>query len=714
MNRTIFLLFFSVLVSGSIGYHALSQTKFDPSLLDNPQKNGPEVASQLTTIEMEVYQPTTGNRLYLENDFRSAQFANENDWLSISDTVEAYRVDIVYSKYPLRKGVYNEIYPLLFNRIKATIEMDDALNNSSLEWNKILQTNCKNDQQVDSLFHGVVIWYRTESELNAAEIAPTKNKIDKIKIEQARLLSEQMSLEELEGNVEFFLNQTSLPDSVRKSLAHKTVDEKIAYLRRFYEERMESAEDMDLSKIDTSTYNRLLTDIDGFLGHYGSGDPVVMKVLDRHPEWKNMLVINDWTGSMYSYGAQVLQWHLLNFEQSGIQTITLFNDGDMKSQDEKEIGDTEGIYTEKADNVPQLLDLFNYVMLRGGGGDGPENDIEAILHAIEENPTFSEVVLIADNRACVRDIELADRIGVPVKIILCGYSEKTGVNKHYAYLANITGGSIHTIDQDIENLNVQLNKDGDEVDSIADDRILLSSNKCKDRYLGEDKTIKYTLKTARFHKRKVRILDASHEDLAKIPNWLFRCLSLNDLNLSNNNLNDLPGEISYLRSLAKLDLSFNELTELPKSFNRIKFLTHLNLSNNLLTDFPEEIKYMKHLKELDLSHNSLEKFQSLKTRHLTKLNLSNNDLESISGSIKSHRVLIELNLSGNSLTAMPTNLPTSGKLRKLDLSNNQISSIPADLSALIRLEELNLSGNSLSESDKKRLKEELIHTKIIL
>lgn len=713
MNRTQLLLLFTLLISVFAYSSASAQTKFDISLLDNPQKNGPEIAGQLATIEVDVYNPEPGNRLYLENGFRSARFINEKEWWAISDTVEAYRIDIVYSKYPLRKGVYREIYPLLFNRIKATITMDDGLNDSHLEWNKILQTRCENDQQVDSLFHGVVIWYRTDTEMNATEDSPAVSKIQKIKVEQERLISEQMSLEELEGNVDFFMSQTSLPDSLKTALSDKQLDEKIAYLKRFYAERLEKAEDMDLSKIDSATYSGLLNDIGGFLSQYGHGDPVVMKVLDRHPEWKNMLVINDWTGSMYSYGAQVVEWHLLNFEHSGIQTITLFNDGDAKGQDEKEIGDTEGIYTEKADNVPQLLDLFNYVMLRGGGGDGPENDIEAILHAIEENPNFSEVVLIADNLACVRDIELADRIGVPVKVILCGYNEKMGVNKHYAYLASVTGGGIYTIDEDIENIKVKLNKEGDEVVSILDDRITLSSNKCKDRFLGRSKKIvEYTLKTGRFRKRKVRTLNASDKELNEVPHWIFRCSHMKNLNLSNNRLKEVPREISYLKSLAKLDLSFNQLEELPKSLSRVKYITHINLSNNQLSEFPDQLKYMKHLKELDLSGNSLTKFQSLKTRHLSKLNLANNDLEAITAAMRKHRHLIELNLSGNSLSELPLNLPTSGKLKKLDLSNNNISSLPSDLSLFIRLEELNLSGNPLSESDKNRLKEELIFTKI--
>lgn len=591
--------------------------------------------------------------------------------------------------------------------------MDAALNTEDIEWNKIWQTHCENDRQVDSLFHGVAIWYRTESELAAAE--PTEETVSTkpINVEQERLISEQMSLEEIESSVDNMLNSELLPDSIRINLSDKSVDEKIAHLKRFYEERLESAEDTNLKDVDSTTYKAYKNEIRSFLGRYGSGDPVVTKVLDRHPEWKNMLVVNDWTGSMYRYGAQVLEWHLLNYKHSGIKTITLFNDGDHKRGGEKEIGTTEGIYTEKADNVPKLLDLFNYVMLKGGGGDAQENDIEAILYAIEDKPDFSELILIADNSACVRDIELADRIGVPVRIILCGYSKSNGVNKHYAYLAEVTGGGIYTIDEDIEDLKVKLNDDG-EVISIPDERMKLSSNKCNNSDFKRIKrTTEYTLKSARFRKRKVRILNASNSDLDEIPNWLFKCEGLNTLDLSENRLTEVPSKILYLRYLAKLDLSNNQLKELPRSFGRVKYLTHLNLANNLLEETPDQIKYLKHLKELDLSNNSLEKLLSLRTRYLTKLNLANNDFQEIPSSVQRQRLLLELNLSGNSIKELPTRLPSSRKLQKLDMSNNQISSLPEDLTLFIRLTELNLTGNQLSEEDKKRLKTELIHTKVI-
>ena len=68
-------------------------------------------------------------------------------------------------------------------------------------------------------------------------------------------------------------------------------------------------------------YNKLADD---YLNRFPTSDSVVSAVLDRHLDWQNMIVVNDWTGSMYPYGAQVLKWQLLNYRKSGLTSLTLF------------------------------------------------------------------------------------------------------------------------------------------------------------------------------------------------------------------------------------------------------------------------------------------------------------------------------------------------------------------------------------------------------
>ena len=96
-----------------------AQQKFDSSKLTDPERFGPEVAELLFTSEVYEFEKNNESCIYLQNGLRASSFINEKDWLEIKDTVEVTRIEVVYSKYPLRSGTYYEIYPLLFDRLNA-------------------------------------------------------------------------------------------------------------------------------------------------------------------------------------------------------------------------------------------------------------------------------------------------------------------------------------------------------------------------------------------------------------------------------------------------------------------------------------------------------------------------------------------------------------------------------------------------------------------
>jgi hypothetical protein len=194
-------------------------------------------------------------------------------------------------------------------------------------------------------------------------------------------------------------------------------------------------------------------------GKFPFADSIVFKVLNRHPEWKDMLVVNDWTGSMYEFGAQTVVWNQLNQEKKAVKNFVFFNDGDRKKDYRKEPGKTGGIYFCKPGSLEDLITVMNKVMENGYGGDMPENNIEAILTGIRKTKDFSEVVMIADNRSNVRDMSLLPQINTPVRIILCGSYKGGPVIPDYLEIARRTGGSIHTMEEDIENLSDMNNGD---------------------------------------------------------------------------------------------------------------------------------------------------------------------------------------------------------------------------------------------------------------
>ena len=58
--------------------------------------------------------------------------------------------------------------------------------------------------------------------------------------------------------------------------------------------------------------------------------------------------------------------------------------------------------------------------------------------------------MIADNWATPRDVKLLSGIGKPIHIILCG--AWYGINVDYINLALQSGGTVHTIDEDLTEL----------------------------------------------------------------------------------------------------------------------------------------------------------------------------------------------------------------------------------------------------------------------
>ncbi|MDX2284380.1 MAG: hypothetical protein NW241_09470 [Bacteroidia bacterium] len=187
-------------------------------------------------------------------------------------------------------------------------------------------------------------------------------------------------------------------------------------------------------------------------GQATTRDSTVTRVLDRHPEWGRMLVVMDWTGSMYKFGAQVVIWHKINQlrDPDRIAHLVFFNDGDSKSTWMKETGKTGGIYRARSTGLDEVVATMQLVMRRGNGGDAPENDLEALLTSIQNLDGFDEVVLIADNKSDVRDMALLEHIRRPVRIILC---DVRGLpHAHYVQIAKATGGSLHTISKDIQYL----------------------------------------------------------------------------------------------------------------------------------------------------------------------------------------------------------------------------------------------------------------------
>lgn len=159
---------------------------------------------------------------------------------------------------------------------------------------------------------------------------------------------------------------------------------------------------------------------------------------------------------------------------------------------------------------------------------------------------------------------------------------------------------------------------------------------------------------------------------------LRRLRRLNDLNLYNTGLTQLPKNFGRLRRLNVLDLYYNKLTTLPRSMRRMKRLEQLALAHNTFTALPNTLGRLKRLQVLYAHHNRISELpESFKT-------------------LKSLRVL---DIGYNWFTVPPAVLASLPSLEELDMSNNNLQELPIALSSLKSLKKVYLRANPLSQRD---------------
>lgn len=183
-------------------------------------------------------------------------------------------------------------------------------------------------------------------------------------------------------------------------------------------------------------------------GNKKMSDSTIYKVFKRNHEWKDMLAVIDVTGSMSPYTAQLLLWLKLNSSLRTVKQLVFFNDNEENSNDQSIKLDTSGIWTVESFQFPKVLKTCYKAMNKG---EHIENNLESVFYAIKKFPNDKKkIIMIADNWEDPCDMRLLPKLKelkVPVKIIVCGVNRM--INTSYLDIAYATGGSIHTMEDDI-------------------------------------------------------------------------------------------------------------------------------------------------------------------------------------------------------------------------------------------------------------------------
>jgi len=163
-------------------------------------------------------------------------------------------------------------------------------------------------------------------------------------------------------------------------------------------------------------------------------------------------------------------------------------------------------------------------------------------------------------------------------------------------------------------------------------------------------------------------------------------------------LAQFPEEIFELAdTLEVLDLSRNELKELPKDLGRLKKLKILFCSDNLFTGLPEVLADCPLLEMVGFKANRIATVNALSLNtNLRWLILTNNRIEELPKEIGNCHRMQKLALAGNLLTELPVELSHCRNLSLLRISANRLKELPEWLLSMPKLSWLAFSGNLFS------------------
>ncbi|KAM9325659.1 volume-regulated anion channel subunit LRRC8C [Gastrophryne carolinensis] len=190
-----------------------------------------------------------------------------------------------------------------------------------------------------------------------------------------------------------------------------------------------------------------------------------------------------------------------------------------------------------------------------------------------------------------------------------------------------------------------------------------------------------------------------HNDGTKLVmlNNLKKMVNLTELELIHCDLERIPHAIFSLLSLQELDLKENNLKSIEEilSFQHLRKLTILKLWYNSITYIPEHIKKLTSLERLYFSHNKIEVLPShlFLCHKLRYLDLSYNDIRFIPPEIGVLQSLQYFSISCNKVESVPDELYFCKKLKTLKIGKNNLCSLSPKIGNLVFLSYLDIKGN---------------------
>lgn len=190
----------------------------------------------------------------------------------------------------------------------------------------------------------------------------------------------------------------------------------------------------------------------------------VAAVFERN-NYANPLVICDATASMTMIVDELQLWFGKNAKEKPKSQFVFFNGGDMKGAKEKKNGETGGFYYTQALPLDKLMVFVDMVLAKTSYDDGQGYYVSALIKGVQmAKEPYSDIVLIVDNHATTRDMDLLPQFtGKPVHVVVfCsikGGCDHSMCQPDYLKIAYKTKGTLSIDGFDYNNIATMKNGD---------------------------------------------------------------------------------------------------------------------------------------------------------------------------------------------------------------------------------------------------------------
>ena len=198
---------------------------------------------------------------------------------------------------------------------------------------------------------------------------------------------------------------------------------------------------------------------------------------------------------------------------------------------------------------------------------------------------------------------------------------------------------------------------------------------------------------------KAKVFICKKNNISMVSDLISKAIELKELDLSYNQLIDLPVAIFNCKRLKKVNLDSNRLRRIPSGVCHLFYLEELSIKSNELETLGG-IGSLVSLNFLDASCNRLNKLPTelYQRDTLSHLILSNNGIDHLSDKISNLKNLEKIDLSFNRLRTFPLELQDLEALKYILLNNNQATEYPFNLTSFKSGVALDVSGNHFKQS----------------